>query len=77
MASFVHRWEAEHIPKVKVVKVERSVLIKEQTVYMPNIPDIAACPEHLMPSKEWEDAFLADFSKLRLVSLFSPFHLIV
>ncbi|CAI9290362.1 unnamed protein product [Lactuca saligna] len=60
------RWEAEHIPKVKVVKVERSVLIKEQTVYMPNIPDIAACPEHLMPSKEWEDAFLADFSNLRL-----------
>lgn len=60
------RWEAEHIPKVKVAKVERSVLNKEQTVYMPNIPDIAACPEHLVPSKEWEDAFLVDFSNLRL-----------
>ncbi|PWA34736.1 gem-associated protein 2 [Artemisia annua] len=63
------RWETSHIPKVKVAKVEKNVLNKEQTVYMPNIPDIAACPEHLMPSKEWEDVFLADFSKLRLVSL--------
>lgn len=60
------RWEVQHIPKVKVAKVERNVLTKEQTVYMPKIPDIAACPEHLMPSKEWEDVFLADFSNLRL-----------
>nr|GEW58381.1 hypothetical protein [Tanacetum cinerariifolium] len=60
------RWETEHIPKVKVAKVEKNLLNKEQTVYMPSIPDIAACPEHLMPSKEWEDVFLADFSKLRL-----------
>ncbi|KAI3688363.1 hypothetical protein L1987_82075 [Smallanthus sonchifolius] len=60
------RWEAKRIPKVKIAKVERKVLNKEQTVYMPNIPDIAACPHHLMPSKEWEDVFLADFSKLRL-----------
>ncbi|KAL4591241.1 hypothetical protein LXL04_004197 [Taraxacum kok-saghyz] len=59
-------WEADHIPKVKVAKVERSELNKEQTVYMPNIPDIAACPGHLKPSKEWEDAFLVDFSNLRL-----------
>ncbi|KAJ9555439.1 hypothetical protein OSB04_010053 [Centaurea solstitialis] len=59
------RWEAEHIPKVKVAKVEREVFNKEQTVYMPNIPEIAACPEHIMPSKEWEDVFLADFSELR------------
>jgi gem associated protein 2 len=64
---------------VKVAKVEKNVLNKEQTVYMTNIPDIAACPEHLMPSKEWEDVFLADFSKLRLVSLSSlqVFRLIV
>nr|GEZ56179.1 hypothetical protein [Tanacetum cinerariifolium] len=27
---------------------------------------VPTCPEHLMPSKEWEDVFLADFSKLRL-----------
>nr|XP_043608759.1 uncharacterized protein LOC122580545 isoform X2 [Erigeron canadensis] len=59
------RWETKHIPKVKVAKVDKSVLNKEQTVYMPRIPDIAVC-EHLMPSKEWENVFLADFSKLRM-----------
>ncbi|KAK2990657.1 hypothetical protein RJ640_007791 [Escallonia rubra] len=60
------RWEAERIPNVKVAKVERSKLKKEQTIYMPRIPDIPTCPEQLMPLKQWEDAFLADFSELRL-----------
>lgn len=35
---------------------------------MPIIPDIEKCPEHLLPMKQWEDAFMADFSELRLVS---------
>ncbi|XP_028111076.1 uncharacterized protein LOC114309532 [Camellia sinensis] len=61
------RWEAAQIPKVKVSKLETSKLSKEQTVYMPKIPDIAKCPEHLLPLKQWEDAFIADFSELRLV----------
>ncbi|KAM7489966.1 hypothetical protein LguiB_027450 [Lonicera macranthoides] len=64
--SAEYRWEAEHIPKVKVAKVERSKLNKEQTIYMPKIPDIAKCPDHLLPLKQWEDSFLADFSELRL-----------
>ncbi|XP_026420075.1 uncharacterized protein LOC113316051 isoform X3 [Papaver somniferum] len=59
------RYEAAQIPNVKVVKVDKSKLDKEQTKYMPEIPDIAKCPPHLQPSKEWEDAFLADFSELR------------
>ncbi|XP_004152287.1 uncharacterized protein LOC101215637 [Cucumis sativus] len=59
------RWEASHIPNVTVAKVDRSNFKKEQSVYMPVIPAIAQCPEHLLPSKEWENAFLADFSKLR------------
>ncbi|CAL5337026.1 unnamed protein product [Camellia sinensis] len=63
------RWEAAQIPKVKVSKLEASKLSKEQTVYMPKIPDIAKCPEHLLPLKQWEDAFIADFSELRLVVL--------
>ncbi|CAL5391835.1 unnamed protein product [Camellia sinensis] len=63
------RWEAAQIPKVKVSKLETSKLSKEQTVYMPKIPDIAKCPEHLLPLKQWEDAFIADFSELRLVYL--------
>ncbi|XP_028100604.1 uncharacterized protein LOC114299969 isoform X3 [Camellia sinensis] len=62
------RWEAAQIPKVKVSKLETSKLSKEQTVYMPKIPDIAKCPEHLLPLKQWEDAFIADFSELRLMS---------
>lgn len=61
------RWEAAHIPKVKVAKCGRQKYRSEQTVYMPQIPDIAPCPECLLPLKEWEDLFLADFSKLRLV----------
>lgn len=60
------RWEAEHMPKVKVSKFERSKLNKEQSVYMPSILDIASCPEHILPLKEWEDEFLADFSQFRL-----------
>ncbi|XP_016456793.2 uncharacterized protein LOC107780729 [Nicotiana tabacum] len=59
------RWEASLLPKVKVAKVEGSRLNKEQTYYMPQIPDIASCLEHLLPLKEWEEAFLADFSELR------------
>ncbi|XP_021291239.1 uncharacterized protein LOC110421862 [Herrania umbratica] len=60
------RWEAAQIPKVTIAKPDRTKLNKEQSVYMPQIPEIAKCPEHLMPLKQWEEAFLADFSELRL-----------
>ncbi|XP_010057067.2 uncharacterized protein LOC104444959 [Eucalyptus grandis] len=59
------RWEAAQIPNVKVAKLDQSKFHKEQSAYMPVIPEIAECPEHLMPLKQWEDAFLADFSMLR------------
>ncbi|KAK8958718.1 hypothetical protein KSP40_PGU007711 [Platanthera guangdongensis] len=58
------RWEAAQIPKVKVALLKGKVF-GEQTPYMPSIPDIAECPPNLVPSKEWEDTFLTDFSKLR------------
>ncbi|MCH95906.1 gem-associated protein 2-like, partial [Trifolium medium] len=58
-------WEAHQIPKVKVSKLDRSKLNKEQSPYMPQIPDIAKCPEHLLPLKQWEDVFLEEFSALR------------
>lgn len=61
------RWEAAQIPNVKVAKLDQSKFHKEQSSYMPVIPEIAKCPEHLMPLKQWEDAFLADFSMLRRV----------
>ncbi|KAH6770305.1 hypothetical protein C2S52_015108 [Perilla frutescens var. hirtella] len=56
------RWEAARIPKVKVVKVNK---VKEQSIYMPQIPDVMKCPEQLLPLKHWEDSFLSDFSQLR------------
>ncbi|KAH9623513.1 hypothetical protein KSS87_012468 [Heliosperma pusillum] len=59
------RWEAAHIPKVKVVKPDISKLT-EQSVYMPKIPDIEKCPPHLDPLKQWEDEFIAEFCELRL-----------
>ncbi len=68
--SLLLRWEAAQIPKVKVAKLDRSKFTKEQSVYMPQIPNIAECPEHLLPLKQWEDVFLADFSELRLVFFF-------
>ncbi|KAF3455448.1 hypothetical protein FNV43_RR00075 [Rhamnella rubrinervis] len=64
--SFSHRWEAAQIPKIRVAKLDRSKVNKEQSVYMPKIPEIADCPEHLLPLKQWEDGFLAEFSELRL-----------
>ncbi|XP_054822726.1 uncharacterized protein LOC129321022 isoform X2 [Prosopis cineraria] len=59
------RWEAAQIPKVKVAKLDRSKLNKEQSAYMPKIPDVAKCPEKLLPLKQWENAFLAEFLELR------------
>ncbi|KAL6293791.1 hypothetical protein ACE6H2_001933 [Prunus campanulata] len=60
------RWEAARIPKVRVAKLDRSKFNIEQSDYMPKIPEIAKCPEQLLPLKQWEDAFLAEFSELRL-----------
>ncbi|KAG7574639.1 Gemin2/Brr1 [Arabidopsis suecica] len=61
------RWEAKRIPNVKVAKVNGSKYReKEQSVYMPQIPEIPKCPEHLLPVKEWEDSLLSDFSHIRL-----------
>ncbi|XP_038989669.1 uncharacterized protein LOC120113061 [Phoenix dactylifera] len=59
------RWEAAQIPKVKVAKLNLSKVNSEQTPYMPKIPEIAKCPLNLLPLKDWEDAFLANFSEIR------------
>jgi len=52
---------------VKVAKVDLSAARKEQTPYMPEIPDIPMCLPDLRASKQWEDAFLTHFSETRLV----------
>ncbi|GBG64922.1 hypothetical protein CBR_g48670 [Chara braunii] len=59
------RWEASRCPGVKTVRVDPKKLKASQTAYMPKIPDVPVCPQHLCPSKEWQSAFLADFSSLR------------
>ncbi|EPS63892.1 hypothetical protein M569_10891, partial [Genlisea aurea] len=57
------RWEAARIPKV--VKVVGRNRTKEQSFYMPQIPDIMKCSDKLLPLKEWEQSFLVEFSELR------------
>ncbi|WOL09343.1 hypothetical protein Cni_G18096 [Canna indica] len=59
------RWEAAQIPKVKVAKLKSTKQGSEQTPYMPKIPEIEECPIKLLPSKLWQDTFLAEFSELR------------
>ncbi|XP_010695327.1 uncharacterized protein LOC104907990 isoform X2 [Beta vulgaris subsp. vulgaris] len=59
------RWEAKQIPKVKTAKLD-NVKLKDQSFYMPEIPDIEDCPPHLIPLRQWEDEFISDFSELRL-----------
>ena len=65
--SSFYRWEARQIPRVKVAKVDLSAARKEQTPYMPEIPDIPKYSPDLRTSKQWEDAFLTHFSETRLV----------
>lgn len=69
--SCLDRWEAAQIPKVKVAKLNLSKVSNEQTPYMPKIPEITKCPLNLLPSKDWEDVFLANFSELRQVNILS------
>lgn len=71
VSCFLVRWEAAQIPNFKVAKLDKSKLNKEQSIYMPEIPEIERCPEQLLPLKEWEEEFLSDFSELRLVCSFS------
>eukprot|EP00250_Pteridium_aquilinum_P017148 c23475_g1_i2 orf=236-1324(-) len=60
-------WETAQCPKVKIAKIGEKKLISEQTNYMPTIPPIPTCSPNLLPSKEWVQAFLKDFSELRAV----------
>ncbi|KAJ1292610.1 hypothetical protein BS78_01G002900 [Paspalum vaginatum] len=61
------RWEASQIPRVTAAKIDLTAARKEQTPYMPEIPDIPKCSPDLCASKQWEDAFVTDFTKTRLI----------
>uniref|UniRef100_A0ACD5YQ47 Uncharacterized protein n=1 Tax=Avena sativa TaxID=4498 RepID=A0ACD5YQ47_AVESA len=60
------RWEANQIPRVKVAKIDLGAARKEQTPYMPEIPDIPQCSPDVCASKEWEDSFITYFEETRL-----------
>jgi hypothetical protein len=53
---------------VKVAKIDLGGTRKEQTPYMPEIPDIPNCSPDLRASKQWEDAFITHFAEIRRVS---------
>ncbi|KAI3910272.1 hypothetical protein MKX01_030098 [Papaver californicum] len=55
------RFEAAQIPNVKVAKLDKSKLDKEQTAYMPEIPDIAKCPLIYNHPKSGKMDFLLTF----------------
>ncbi|GJN06803.1 hypothetical protein PR202_ga24567 [Eleusine coracana subsp. coracana] len=61
------RWEAKQFPKVKVAKLDLNAARMEQTSYMPEIPEMPKFSPDLRASKEWEDAFLTNFSETRHV----------
>lgn len=60
-------WETAQCPKVKIAKIGDKKLLCKQTNYMPAIPPIPMCSLDLIPSKDWVQAFLKDFSDLRAV----------
>ena len=53
---------------MKVARIGEKKLSK-QTNYMPEIQPIPVCPLEILPSKDWVQEFLKDFSDLRTVSL--------
>ncbi|OIV91201.1 hypothetical protein TanjilG_30423 [Lupinus angustifolius] len=65
VVSFVG-WKANQIPKVKVVKLDRSELNTEQSANMPKIPDIWSALSICYPMKQWEDL------KTRILPLENP-----
>ena len=62
--SWVRRQACE-LPDVFIAKVDSSLYAGRQTKYMPEIEDVVACPERLLPSAEWERDVISAFSDLR------------
>lgn len=59
------RYQANEMPDVFRVAVNSSLYVGRQTKYMPEIEHVAVCPEHLLPSTEWERDVISAFSDLR------------
>ena len=59
------RFQANEMPDVFRAAVNSSLYVGRQTKYMPDIEHVAVCPEHLLPSTEWERDVISAFSDLR------------
>ena len=62
--SWVRRQACE-LPDVFIAKVDSSLYAGRQTKYMPQIEEVVACPERLLPSASWERDVISAFSDLR------------
>jgi hypothetical protein len=62
--AWVH-FEASKLPDVFRAEVDESLYHGKQTKYMPEVEDVADCPEFLLPSQDWEREVVAAFSDLR------------
>ena len=59
------RYQANELPDVFTAEVDSSLYTGRQTKYMPEIEEVLPCPEHLLPSVEWERDVISAFSELR------------
>ena len=59
------RYQANEMPDVFRAEVDSSLYAGKQTKYMPEIEKVDSCPEHLLPSTEWERDVIVAFSDLR------------
>jgi hypothetical protein len=62
--SFV-RYQAQNLPLVTRVNVNLKDYEGKQTKYMPLIDDIPTCNNELLPTLNWENTMLSEFSELR------------
>jgi hypothetical protein len=62
--AWVHH-EASNLPDVFRVDVDQSLYRDRQTKYVPDIEEVSACPDFLLPSQEWEKDVIVAFSELR------------
>ena len=59
------RFQANELPDVFTANVDSTIYAGRQTKYMPEIEEVCTCPEHLLPSAEWERDVISAFSDLR------------
>ncbi len=59
------RHQAGQLPGVTRANIDITAYNMNQTKYMPSIDPIPSCPADLLPSSQWENNLLHEFSELR------------